>query len=330
MSGWQLSDNDHPSGKGTAAYRIVYKTLKTYLPEIDMTWPNLLMRGGHGDVDRGGVRLGEAMPMRREHRWLLSQPGDAEISGQSLSFKPRETKDFAFNAWQEDVEGVFFIELILHTTEESPDRRLAEGRRRLGYLKTLIDLSFGQRVLAAVLTEELGEVFPDGHFNRNLQSEQVANEWQADLVAITGDQLKQWSQHPLGTLLSRSSEDRERLSLACDWYWRSTETADLVSEYLELWFVVEAVAMRDTTDVRPVRERLAAAFGGDQADWSELVGRHFGRRSKLVHGQARRQLEEADVEGLRDVVQALLELEFGIENVERADRLRSLAGLSTS
>src|SRR3712207_8329874 len=38
-----------------------------------------------------------------------------------------------------------------------------------------------------------------------------------------------------------------------------SETADLVTEYLELWFVVEAVAMPDTTDIRPVRERLAAA-----------------------------------------------------------------------
>ena len=83
------------------------------------------------------------------------------------------------------------------------------------------------------------------------------------------------------------------------------------------------------TDVRPVRERLAAAFGGDQSDWSELVGRHFGRRSNLVHGQSRREVNEADVEGLRDLVQALLELEFGIENVERANRLRNAVGVPT-
>lgn len=329
MSGWQRSDDGHPPGSGTPAYRVVYKTLKTYLPEIEMTWPNLILRAGHGDVDRGGVDLGGAMQARREHRWILPQSGDVEIDGQTMTFRPRETKNFEFRAWQEEVEGVFFVELILDTTEESADRRMAEGRRRLGYLKTLIELSFGPRVLGALLAEELGEVFPDGHFNRNLQSEQVGNEWQMGLAAVAPDQVEEWARHPLGTLVGRTGQDRERLSLACDWYWRSTQTADLVTEYLELWFVVEAVAMPDTTDVRPVHERLAAALGGDQSDWAELVGRHFGRRSKLVHGRVRREVSEADVDGLRDLVQALLELEFGIENAERANRLRGLAGVST-
>jgi hypothetical protein len=204
---------------------------------------------------------------------------------------------------------------------------MAEGRRRLGYLKALIELSFGPRVLGLLITEELGEVFADGHFNRNLQSEQVGNEWQLDLAAVSDEQAMEWARHPLGTLNTRTLEDREKLSLACDWYWRSTQTADLVTEYLELWFVVEAAAMPDTTNIRPVRERLAAGFGGDESDWQEVVGRHYGRRSRLVHGQGRRQAEEVDVEGLRDLVQALLELEFGIENVERANRLRTVAGL---
>jgi hypothetical protein len=326
MSGWQRSDDEHPAGSGIPAYRIVYKTLKAYVPQVEMHWPNLLLRAGHGDVDRGGVRLGQAMRTRREHRWILPQPGDVEIQDQTVTFRPRETKNFEFHAWQETIEGVFFFELILHTTEEGPDRRIAEGRRRLGYLKTLVELSFGSRVLGALITEEIGEVFPDGHFNRNLQSEQLGNEWQMDLAAV--DDVNEWARHPLGTLISRSPEDRERLSLACDWYWRSTETADLVTEYLELWFVVEAVAMPDGSNIRPVRERLAAAFGGDQLDWAELVGRHFGRRGDLVHGQAHREVEESDVEALRDLVQALLELEFGMENLERANRLRAAAGVA--
>jgi hypothetical protein len=327
MSGWQRADDSHPPGAGMSAYRVVYKTLKTYLPDVEMNWPNLVLRCGHGSVDRGGVKLDGAIQTRREHRWLLPQPGDVEIDGQTMTFRPRETKNFEFRAWQENVEGVFFVELILHTTEERPDRRMAEGRRRLGSLKTLIELSFGPRVLGPLLTEEIGEVFPDGHFNRNLQSDQVGNEWQMDLAAITPARFTEWTRHPLGTFNARTHEDRRRLSLACDWYWRSTQTADLVTEYLELWFVVEAIAMPDTTDIRPVRERLAAAFGGDEKDWRQVVGRHLGRRSNLVHGQAHREVGEADVEELRDIVQALLELEFGIANVERSDRLRSLAGI---
>jgi len=327
MSGWQRADEAHPPGEGAPAYRVVYKTLKTYLPEVQMTWPNLVFRCGHGNVDRGGVRLGEAIQARREDQWILPQPGRTEIEGSTMTFVPSETKNFEFEAWQEEVKEVFYVELILQTAEERADRRLAEGRRRLGYLKTLIELSFGPRILGAQLVEELGEVFDDGHFNRNLQSEQVGNEWQMGFAAVEAEVFKAWARHPLGTLTMRPPEDRERISLACDWYWRSTQTADLVTEYIELWFVVEALAMLNTTDIRPVRERLAAAFGGDQGDWSELVGRHFGRRSKLVHGETRREVEEGDVDGLRDLVQALLELEFGIANPERASRLRGLAGV---
>jgi hypothetical protein len=116
-----------------------------------------------------------------------------------------------------------------------------------------------------------------------------------DLAAVTPEEVTEWARHPLGTLTTRTLEDRERLSLACDWYWRSTQTADLVTEYLELWFVVEAVSMPDTTDIRPVRERLAAAFGGDQSDWAELVGRHLGNAS--VEPGSR--LEDMSVNGAR-------------------------------
>ncbi len=327
MSGWQRSDSDHPAGAGIPAYRVVYKTLKTYLPQINLAWPNLLVRTGQGSVDRGGVKVGEAMPLRRKHQWLLPQLGDFVVGSNTLTFEPNGTTNFEFQAWQETVDGVVFFEFILQTTEKRPSGRLAEGRRRLGYLKTLIDLSLGSRILAVVLTEEIGEVFADGHFNRNLQSAEVGSESQSELAVVTDARFKEWTRHPLQTLIDRAPEDRERISLACDWYWRSTEMDDSVTEYLELWFVVEVLAMPNTTDIRPVRDQLAKAYGGDQSQWRELVGRHFGRRSSLVHGEGRREVDESHLAELRDLVQALLEFEFGIPNPERAARLRESAGI---
>jgi hypothetical protein len=84
----------------------------------------------------------------------------------------------------------------------------------------------------------------------------------------------------------------------------------------------------DTTDIRPVRERLAAALGGSEGERGYFVGRHFGRRSNLVHGNARREVKEQEVESVRDLVQALLELELGIGNDERRESLRSRAGIT--
>jgi hypothetical protein len=327
MGGWQGADPDHPVGTGMPAYRVVYKTLKVYLPASKLEWPNLLIRTGHGRVDRGGVKLGQAVQLRRKHQWLIPEFGEFAIRDETLKFTPHSTSNFAFRAWQEDVAGVVFVEFILQTTEGDPRGRMGEGRRRLGYLKTLIELSLGPRILGAVLTEELGEVFADGHFNRSLQSDQVGTEWQMGLAAVTDAELLDWTRHPLQTLTERTSADRERLSLACDWYWRSTEADDAVTEYLELWFVVEVIAMPDTTKVRPVRLRLATAYGGDESQWGDLVGRHLGRRSKLVHGEGRRQVSESHLAELRDLVQALLELDFGLSNPLRAERLRKLAGI---
>jgi hypothetical protein len=80
-SGWQDTDDEHPPGDGMPAYRVVYKTVKTHLPEVNMVWPNLVMRFGHGSVRRGGMKLGEALPLRRDGHWLLPQPGETVIEG---------------------------------------------------------------------------------------------------------------------------------------------------------------------------------------------------------------------------------------------------------
>jgi hypothetical protein len=292
-----------------------------------MVWPNLVMRTGHGTVKRGGMRLGDALPMRRDGQWLLAQPGKTVVNGNTMSFQPSGVSNFEFHAWEDEIQELFYVELILQTTDESPNRRIAEGRRRLASLKTLIELAFGMSVFGAVITEGLGEIFPDGHFNRSLESELVANEYQASLSAVTIDQFTAWKDSQLTKHVQRTPEDQRRVGLACDWYWRSTQTADLVTEYLELWFTVEVVAMPDTANIKPVRQRLATAFGGTEHDWADFVGRHAGRRSELVHGDTQREVDEDHVESLRDLVQGLLELEFGIENTERRAHLRRRAGL---
>lgn len=61
-SGWQGTDEEHPPGEGVPAYRVVYKALKTFLPEVNMGWPNLIMRAGHGSVARGGIKLPDVLP----------------------------------------------------------------------------------------------------------------------------------------------------------------------------------------------------------------------------------------------------------------------------
>src|SRR5207245_3970870 len=62
-----------------------------------------------------------------------------------------------------------------------------------------------------------------------------------------------------------------------------------------------------------LREFLTTHMGGDERKWSEFVGRHFGRRSVIVHGTAERVIETADVGSLRDLVERSEERRVGKE-----------------
>ncbi len=51
--------------------------------------------------------------------------------------------------------------------------------------------------------------------------------------------------------------------------------------------------MINTTDVRPVRERLAKLTRTSSDAWREPIGRLFGLRSRLVHGETENAPAEA-------------------------------------
>lgn len=329
LSGWQGTDEEHPPGEAHPAYRAVYKTLRLGLPAAEFGWPNLRVRFGHGDVHRGGVTLPGATPARQRDRWILPEAGPLVPDGEMVQYEPRVNMHYQFAGWEGTVEEVFFVEFVLLTAAEEPRDRLAEGRRTLASLKTMLELRFGPRVLGLELTEELGELFDDGHFNRSLQSQELGAESQLDAIPITKEELLGWAHGDLNRHVERPVTDKERVRLACDWYWSAIHADQLVTEYIELWFVVEALLMPNASNIRPVRERLAEWIGGDEKDWREVVGRHFGRRSKLVHGQEPRVIAQIDVENLRALVEALLQTEFGTVDEERASRLRASAGIES-
>ena len=327
LSGWQRVDDAHPIGGGKPAYRVVFKTLRVGVAPAEFKFPNLIVRFGHGSVERGGIRLGQAVRGRRREEWYLPEKGKLVQHGDTLRYEPDPPLNFEFNAWQEEVEDVFFVEMLLVCESVDQSERLAEGRRNLASLKTMLELRFGPRLLGLLLTEEVGELHDDGFWTRDLASESLANECSFATQTVDTDALRRFGDTLLTRQTIRSESERMRLRLACDWYWSAIHADQPVNEYLQLWFVVETIAMPDTTNVAPVKDRLAKALGGDRSTWT-LVGRHFGRRGNLVHGQGERHVEPAVLAELRDLVEVLLCLEFEIDDEVRFARLRKAAGLA--
>ena len=328
--GWQRADAAHPVDGGVPAYRAVFKTLRMiFSGRVDWIWPNLLVRFDHGSVEIGGMDLPGAVPARAPNRWVLPECGElVEITPGVRRYDPTINMVFQFAARQDELEHVSYVEFLLKTDTDEPRAQLVEGRRRLAALKVILELCFGSRLLGLLLTEEAGNVFSDWHFNRQLNTDQLGAESQLSAVGLEAATLESWARQVIDDFMQRPSAARGRFGLACEWYWTAIHSDEPVMRFLELWFAVEVAAMPNTTNVRPVRERLAEICGNTPADWELFVGKLYGKRSRLAHGNEARQVTETEVRDVRTLVEVLLEAELGNANPHRIAALRRCAGLS--
>ena len=327
--GWQRADGAHPLDGGVPAYRVVFKTLRLILSgRVELLWPNLLVRFDHGTVEIGGMDLPGAVPARVPNRWVLPERGElVEVSPGIRRYEPTINMMFQFAARQDELENVSYVEFLLMTDASDPQAQLVEGRQRLASLKVILELAFGSRLLGLPLTEEVGRLFDDWHFNRQLSTDQLGAESQLPVVGLDAAKLQTWARTVIDESARRSEPARNRLGLACEWYWTAIHAEEPVMRFLQLWFAVEVAAMPNTTNVRPVRERLAEVCGNQAADWEMFVGQLYGKRSRLAHGNEARQVSDTEVSGVRALVEVLLEAELGWPSPARIAELRGLAGL---
>jgi hypothetical protein len=235
---------------------------------------------------------------------------------------------FQFAARQDELEHVSYVEFLLKTDAKDPRGQLVEGRQMLAALKDILELCFGSRLLGLLLTEEAGRLFDDWHFNRQLNTDQLGAESQLPAVGLEAAGLENWAHEVIDDFMRRPPPERSRFGLACEWYWTAIHSEEPVMRFLELWFAVEVAAMPNTTNIRPVRERLAEICGDTPADWEVFVGQLYRKRSRLAHGSEARQVTETEVRNVRTLVEVLLEAELGPTSPDRIAELRRLAGLS--
>jgi hypothetical protein len=301
-SGWQRCDEEHPAGEGLPAYRVVYKTLRLLpWPDLTLEWPNLRVVFANGDVERGGFRTPTAVPGRNPRQRVILEHGRVLDYPSGRAFLQCPDLTFALAGWEETVQAVSYVEVIYafdsplwsNSEECAGDQAAADryteflraGRLAIAPLKTLLDLAVGPRLLAVPLTEEVGATFDDWHWNRRLDAGRFSAESQAefrhmpaaDLAALLGPLIDNQQALP--------EDERRRLRLASSWYWRADADPEPTTRFLSWWLAIEALEMPRTTDIRPVRTRLADLLGTTADHWVDPVGRLFGLRSRLVHGE---------------------------------------------
>lgn len=97
----------------------------------------------------------------------------------------------------------------------------------------------------------------------------------ADL-AVVGDASK--------ALDERDAVLQARVRLALHWFHQALHD-DTQDEFIKLWVAVEALAMPDTTNVKPVNEILGASYAITTQDAARQfgVGKLQGLRSRILH-----------------------------------------------
>ena len=288
-SGWQNTDSEHPPGGGQPGYRVAYKTLKV-IPSrnVELQWPNLRMVFGAGSLNRGGMRTPDGVAGRSPSHQIVPEFGmRLAYPNGDIRYVGCPDLRLAFAGWEETLGGVFYLEIMYRLPDDedtSAESVLRTGRAAVAPIKTMLDLIFGARLLGIPLLEEVGEIFDDWHWNRRLDSLSLSTELQLRPEILNADDIIARIKPPLEHNQSATAEKRRRFRLASQWYWFADAELDPVNRFLQLWIVVETLEM-DNSNIAPVKARCAALLGGTVAT-GQFVGRLYGLRSALVHGDA--------------------------------------------
>lgn len=322
---WQMADEAHPVGGGQPGYRIVHKTIRTVpYPVLDVDMGNLRLRFGNGQVVRGEPRFSNALADRRVGEWLVPQWGSLDL--EAGTYTPRIDRTVQMDAHQDTTPPCNFVEL-LYSFDTHEDRSfaqaLAEGRARTAPLTAGLDLAFGERLLGPVLTEEVGELFPDGHWNRRLGGRTVAMEGQAELRQLHAHGIMQLVDVLVSRQVERKESERQRLRVASRWYWHADTEAEPVLKFIAYWTAIESLELGQNTNITPVKAAVARLLDVDRNLIAAQVGRVYGVRNRLLHG-IERAASDHDLTTVRCIAESLLEEQLlGTVSPDRLERLRA-------
>ena len=320
-SAWQATADLHPQGSGTPCYRVVFKTLRLAVQNATLTWSNLHVHFGSGTVARGGAFVDGSIPSREPGLSILPEYAQWRQVDHATEYEPIGRVDMHIQAWEDETPSLFYIECFVHTEATSPHEIIQEGRRGLSSIATVIDLSLGKRVLGALLAEEAGEHFEDGHFNRQVGTEHFCWEPQLEVVGLSHDDLQGWSRSVIDPWMQRPERDRLLFSLSSRWYQAARVEPSRSFAFLQYWFAIEVLAMPNSTNVGPLRIVVADSTGSGESEWREFVGKLFGLRGRLVHGSTD-EVSESQIRAVSALAEVVLAAFLGLGVTHQADELR--------
>jgi len=330
FEGWQMSDDEHPAGGGRPAYRLVYKALRTVVvPQVRLEMANLLVRFANGEVTIGRPIFHGTLDSRKSGHFIVPEWGSVILDegGKGMQYEYTVNPNVDIQAAQGTFPACNYVE-VLHVLNDGVssgyEASMSAGRAGVAPFTAMLDLSYGDRLLGPILTEEVGELFDDWHWNRRLGGRTVALESQANMKMISGHQLSDGLRAAVDRQLEFSDERRASLRVAAQWYWEAESQSDPGLGFASYWLVLEALELGQNANIRPLRVAFSAMLGCNEDDVKVSIGRLYGKRSGLLHGNVRA-VEEDEVAKVRILASALLHKHlFGDVPDERVQDVRQV------
>lgn len=332
FSGWQMVDDEHPIGGGQSAYRIVLKTVRMIVfPDTEFADGSVLVRFKNGVVTWGEPRYKNALPARRLGVFLLPEWGEVKAEENYPEYKPNLDRTVHMEGHQDSTPPTNYVEIICRTELEEDalfEQRMAAGRAASAPVLTLFELMFGARLLGPTLTEEVGEVFADGHWNRLLGGRVIHLEMQADPRVIGGRAFRARIQHALTGIGKLDEPTLRRVTTGAEWFWTAEALADPVQRFVSYWLAIEALLLKENANIKPIKKAVAEILSCDAGVISQPIGRLYQLRNKLAHGEHRNASDES-VRAVQVLATCVLELKlFGFIKIERCISLAKHLGVS--
>lgn len=329
FEGWQMADDQHPPGGGRPAYRLVHKTLRTIVvPEVRLEMPNLLVNFINGDVTVGRPIFHGTLGSRKSGHFIVPEWGSV-TSDREKGFQYEYTvnRNVHVQAEQETYPTCNHVEVLYVLNDgvsSEYEASMSAGRAGIAPFTAMLDLSYGERLLGPLLTEEVGEVFDDWHWNRRLGGRTVALESQANMKMLSGQQLSDSLRAAVDRQLGLADESRASLRVAAQWYWEAESQSDPGLAFASYWLVLEALELGQNANIRPLRVAFSAMLDFDENDIKVPIGRLYGQRSALLHGDVRA-VDENQVARIRTLATALLHKHlFGAVPDDRVKEVREV------
>ncbi len=104
----------------------------------------------------------------------------------------------------------------------------------------------------------------------------------------------------------RDEQERNRIRIASQWYWRADRESDPVLKFIANWLAIEALELGENSNIAPIKRSIAGILAVNPSAIAEPIGRVYGLRNRLLHGTLRT-VTKSELERVDAVTRALLE-----------------------